>query len=278
MKQGRSRLPGKREPYLARLAELTNEGLSLKECAETLKVSQGLISRDRAILRQRWQEENQDHIEQERFHILEKLNRIEEEAWDAWDRSIGQATKTTKRVRQVNGEARQEISESIETMNGDPRYLAIINDTYRRRSAILGLDAPKEMTVDATTTTFNIKAKLDLGISDADRWIKELQSNGPIREAEVAMQERPVLPVGVRDETSGREPSVDTGPMPGGGGKSERNARSLGERALQIHDHNVRIDDTGHTEQPGTNGMHPVVQSTNGKSVPPSNQRGTGEQ
>ena len=273
----KTKTKSERELHLSKVAEGLHAGKSIKQTAIELDRTGASISKDRRILRMRWAKKNTDYIQEEKFDQLEKLNRIEEEAWDAWDRSIGERSQTTRRVVQRNGVEERIVSETTETLAGDPRYLSTLNDVIRRRCSILGVDAPKEMMVDATTT-LNVKAKLDLGVSDADRWIRELQSNGPIREAEVVVQARSVLPVGVRDETSGRESSVDTGQVSGRGATTERDAGSLGERAIQIHDHHVRADDTGHTEQSGVDGVHPVVQSTNGKSVSSSDQRSTGEQ
>ena len=265
-----------REQHLNRVAKGLAQGQTIRQQAQELDRSLTMISMDRRTLRMRWAEQNKNHIREERFDQLEKLNRVEEEAWEAWDRSIGETAKQTRRVTQSNGQQVQVVSEETVTLTGDPRYLDTINKVVSRRCAILGLDAPQEMEVNATS--INVEAKLDIGISDASRWLGEVLGGGAVQDSEVAVQERPVLPSGIRMQEGGREPSVDTGAVPGGGGESERDAGSVGAGALQVDDHHVRDDDTEHPEQSGSNMLHSILQPTNGQSVSPTDQGGTRKQ
>lgn len=83
-----------------------------------------------------------NHVEAE----LVKLDKIESEAWDAWERSKRDAVRK-KVERETTGKGKRKgekvkQSATTEGRDGDPRYLAIIADVSRRRAALLGLDAP----------------------------------------------------------------------------------------------------------------------------------------
>jgi len=265
-----------REQHLNLVAEGLAQGKTVRQQAKELDRSPGMITLDRRTLRMRWAEQNKHYIQEEKFDQLEKLNRVEEEAWEAWSRSIGETVKQTRRVTQRNGQQEQTVSEETVTLAGDPRYLDQINKVVSRRCALLGMDAPQEMEVNATTV--NVQAQLDIGVSDASRWLGELLGSGAVQDAAVAVQERPILPAGVRMQEGGREPSVDTGTVPGGGGKPERNAGPVGAGTLQEHNYHVRADDTGHSEQSGGDLLHSLLQQANGKGVSEADQGGTGKQ
>ena len=72
---------------------------------------------------------------------LAKIDRIECEAWDAWERSKLESVKT--RQSKVEGD-RKSTAATVdkEAQNGDPRYLSAVMSCIERRSKLLGLDAP----------------------------------------------------------------------------------------------------------------------------------------
>jgi len=183
----KTKSPAEREAHLARVSEGIADGRTVREQAEELDRSPSAIVVDRRILRMRWLEQNEQNITAEKYDQLEKLNRIEEEAWAAWDRSIGETVKQTRRISQQNGERVQTVSEETATTAGDPRYLEQINKAVSRRCQILGLNAPAEATINATS--INIQAQLDIGIRDAAKWLEGHSAGRSIQAAAVAGKE-----------------------------------------------------------------------------------------
>jgi hypothetical protein len=77
---------------------------------------------------------------------LAKLDFIEEQAMEAWFRSIGQAKKTQVR-RDGAGAVIEQLDVSEDTI-GDPRFLVQMQSVIDRRAKLLGLDAPQTLVVD----------------------------------------------------------------------------------------------------------------------------------
>ena len=82
-----------------------------------------------------------EHVAQQ----LDRLDYIEGEALDAWEKSKGKHKVTT--TTRKTGEDGEQVSTREETSEGDPRYLAIANDCGRQRAEILGLNAAKKIDV-----------------------------------------------------------------------------------------------------------------------------------
>ena len=183
----KTRSPAEREQHLSRVSDGIADGKTVRQQAEELDRTPSAISTDRRILRMRWAEQNAENITAEKFDQLEKLNRIEEEAWAAWDRSIGETVKQTRRITQQHGERVQTVSEETSTLAGDPRYLEQINKAVQRRCQILGLNAPAEAPIHATSV--NIQAQIDLGVQDASRWLEGHSTGGSLQASAVAGKE-----------------------------------------------------------------------------------------
>lgn len=127
------------------VADLYVKGWTQREIASHLNVSQGLISQDMTALRAEWRasrlEDTQEFVDLE----LRKLDRLEREAWAAWDRSQKPAQEATTVTKDG---ADMPTKKKISGRNGDPRYLAVVAKCIERRCALLGLDAPKQLTMD----------------------------------------------------------------------------------------------------------------------------------
>ena len=82
-------------------------------------------------------------------HVTETLARLFElidVTRAAYDRSIGEIRKETRKVRRSGKDAKEggaEVTVFTETLNGDPRYLALIAGYIQQIRELLGLDAPK---------------------------------------------------------------------------------------------------------------------------------------
>ena len=81
---------------------------------------------------------------------LKKLDKIEVELWTAWENSKGSKRKTKIKGGGINDGIATggELAErSLETTNGDPRYLDLLLKVQERRAKLLGYNAPMKVNV-----------------------------------------------------------------------------------------------------------------------------------
>lgn len=81
---------------------------------------------------------------------LKKLDKIEVELWTAWENSKGSKRKTKIKNGTINNGIATggELAErSLETTNGDPRYLDLLLKVQERRAKLLGYNAPMRVNV-----------------------------------------------------------------------------------------------------------------------------------
>lgn len=81
---------------------------------------------------------------------LKKLDKIEIELWTAWENSKGSKRKTKIKNGTINNGIATggELAErSLETTNGDPRYLDLLLKVQERRAKLLGYNAPMRVNV-----------------------------------------------------------------------------------------------------------------------------------
>ena len=133
---------------------------------KTLSVSQ--ICQDIKVIRERWAENEISNFNERVSLELAKIDALELEAYESWQRSKGRKIRITKKVSQqqpgmvesVTDEG-EIVSEEVEgaivgviekttteeELVGDARYLDIIYKCIDRRIKLLGLDAPTKIKV-----------------------------------------------------------------------------------------------------------------------------------
>jgi hypothetical protein len=118
------------------VAELFLQGWSQPAIAEHLHVSQPTICADLKAIRQEWRESALRDFDELRAIELQKLDFMEREAWAGWFRSQKPAQSAI-----VTGDGAGNLTrKSMKHQMGDPRYLAIVNQSIAQRRAIFGLD------------------------------------------------------------------------------------------------------------------------------------------
>lgn len=125
-----------REKDRAELAQLYCEGWTIKDLADHFGVSMQIICRDMNILRARWIAEGKANYGEWINRELITLDKIEVEAWNAWEESKKPQLKTVK--SDLND------SKSATTQSGNPKFLEIITNNLARRAKLLGYDAPEK--------------------------------------------------------------------------------------------------------------------------------------
>ncbi len=147
------------EGHLDVLADLYLQKVPQTKIAKQLGISPATVTRDMKILVARWKDSSLSNIN-DKIHIeLRTIDRVEAEAWTAWEKSKLDKTKRTDKVNAVHAKIRKDIADRegvvpgteklIETIKstegrvGDPRYLEVVARCIERRCKIMGLDSPE---------------------------------------------------------------------------------------------------------------------------------------
>ena len=141
-------MPVKRSKKLAiiqrrqRVADLYLQGLTQTTIAEHLGTCQSIVCDDLKAIRAQWQESSVRDFDTAREVELRRIDRIQAEASEAWEKS-----KQPEQAATVSGEGsvNQKVRKSVKNRHGDPRFLDIMLKCVASRRAILGLDAPMEI-------------------------------------------------------------------------------------------------------------------------------------
>lgn len=146
LRHGYRRTPEQRENDLVFCTDLFLRGYSYRQIADLLNqrnVKMGLdyaivppmrVYKDLKQLLINWKREHEENIDLYITKELSKLDKIEAELWDAWERS---KKRIVSKIRQSGLK-----TERSETFAGNPRYLDLVLSVQQRRAKLLGLDAP----------------------------------------------------------------------------------------------------------------------------------------
>ena len=102
-----------------------------------LAISQPTVCQDLQAIRKQWRESAIRDFDAARELELQKLDRVEREAWAAWERSQQPAQSAV-----VSGDGTGHARKSLHTQHGDLRALETVLKCNAARRAMLGLDAP----------------------------------------------------------------------------------------------------------------------------------------
>lgn len=137
-------MPVKRSKTLAilerrqQVADLYLQGWTQTAIAEQLHVAQPTVCDDLQRIRKEWRESAIRDFDETRAIELLKIDRVEREAWAAWQRSQQPSQSAV-----VTGDGPQkQTRRSLKHQIGDPRFLDQVSKCISQRRALLGLDAP----------------------------------------------------------------------------------------------------------------------------------------
>jgi ParB-like chromosome segregation protein Spo0J len=119
-----------------RVADLYLQGTTQTAIAEQLGYAQSTICGDLKEIRKTWRESAIRDFDLAREIELQKLDRIEREAWAAWERS----QKPLQSARFKEGGSPERGEKTVKNQYGDPRFLDQVLKCCASRRALLGLD------------------------------------------------------------------------------------------------------------------------------------------
>lgn len=148
------------------VARMRYNGAQEIEIAQALGYSQPTASRDIAKIVARWEQSIVGTMDDMRRHELAKLDMMEEELMEQFERSKADYTK--KVIEEGSGGKAGSKKGRIETGSqiGDPRFIQAMLGVQDRRAKLIGMDAPSqsELQLNGVIATATFDAT---GMSDA---------------------------------------------------------------------------------------------------------------
>ena len=148
------------ELFLRRNMTLRQIAAEVQERTEQ-EVSFQQISKDIKWIRKQWRMETIKNYEDAQNQEVAKLNEIEREAWEAYQRTVGLHRKQTRKRGAAETDENAETTVTEEELAGDPRFLIVAKDCVEKRCKIKGLEEPVKYDVEARVGVVDARAKLE---------------------------------------------------------------------------------------------------------------------
>jgi predicted transcriptional regulator len=130
------RTPTQRENDLERIAAMYLRGNRQADIAAELGIAQQQVSYDLKEIHKRWRESTLVSINEVKHRELSRIDELERTYWDAWQRSIGEKTKT-RTEKAVDGVSKASIEK--ESLVGNPAFLNGVLSCIEQRCKIFGI-------------------------------------------------------------------------------------------------------------------------------------------
>lgn len=132
-----------------RIADLYLQGWLQADIAKSIGVAQSTVSRDLVALHGEWKKSALLDFNEAKARELAKVDRLEREYWEAWQRSCENAeTVRQEGSRKGDGDGLPPVDKIVKTSKGqagDPRFLQGVQWCIDRRCKILGVDAAQKL-------------------------------------------------------------------------------------------------------------------------------------
>lgn len=123
------------------VSDMYLQGYKQVEIAAKHRVSQQMISLDLQHIQREWLQSSMMDFNEAKSRELARIDRLEREYWQAWNRSLTEQVKTSKRAKDKPTGAEKEASEARESRTGDERFLAGVRWCIEQRLKIFGVYA-----------------------------------------------------------------------------------------------------------------------------------------
>jgi Helix-turn-helix domain len=160
-----ARSKGKRERDLNLIADLYVQKVPQAEIAKAVGLSQGTVSTEIKRLIEFWKEQRLDDLDKIKLEQLHRIDRMERELWEAWNKSkrSGKRTITKSKAGEFSGSVQQDkywSAKSVEedVIAGDMQYMHGIQWCVQERNKIIGLYAPKKLAATDPTGMFEARS------------------------------------------------------------------------------------------------------------------------
>lgn len=140
------RTPIQREDDRRRVAELYLRQWTQVAIAAELGIDQSTVSRDLQAIQKQWRESAIVDMNEAKQRELARIDALELEYWQAWQRSQEDIVSSTSKHRGADKEdlRREELSLQKKQQDGDPRFLQGVQWCIEQRCKLLGINAPEK--------------------------------------------------------------------------------------------------------------------------------------
>ena len=188
-----SRTKLERERDLAMIADYYLSGRTQADIAKRLHVSRQQVGYDVKVLQKRWQAAALQKIDRAKWEELAKIDNLEREHWRAWRRSCrAKETKTAEKATGADRDRTKAVSRH-EQRDGNPIFLAGIQWCIAQRCTILGLNAPKQISIQLIEELLDILPS-ELGATVRAVLVGPCRPAGAVALAQEAGSEPPACP------------------------------------------------------------------------------------
>lgn len=172
----------------ALVSEYYAKGWTMAQIADEIGVDVSTVSRSIKRIHEAWKEAAAVNYDSTALQQLRKLDMIEKEAWEAWERSVGDSVKLRKEAgfnSKGNFERQVEI---LEKQAGASEYLRLVLDCVDKRAKLLGLDAPLQVMHKHSVSMVDPREAKD----KLSAWVESFRKSGPALPAEAGASAEPV--------------------------------------------------------------------------------------
>lgn len=129
-----------RDIDITRIAPLYLQGKNYREIAEALGLSIKQVAVDITTIKEDWRKTYIEDFNEYRKRELLKVDLIEAEAWEAWERSKkGRTSKVKSAEDSQQFGSRRSATEEHSESHGDVQYLQIVHTCVNTRARLLGI-------------------------------------------------------------------------------------------------------------------------------------------
>ena len=155
MASGPKRSKIQREADLERISSLYLRGWRQVDIAAEVGVAQSQIAYDLKTIQSRWRKQTAINLDEAKNKELARIDTLEREYWDAWERSKGERVKGRQKQSETGGKKKVEwATVEKEQLIGNPAYLSGVEKCIEMRCKLLGIYAPTK--VDAVTKNIDL--------------------------------------------------------------------------------------------------------------------------
>ena len=153
-----------RRRQVARLLAMQG-GMTGKEVAETIGISESTASRDIAAVKKLWREEMIEHVDVMVARDLAELGMVKQEAWWCYQQSIENGEETVTETVLADG---KEIVTTVKTNpKADLHALKLVQSCIEKKRKILGLDKEGAGAGGAKLVSFTVRIGDRVLVSEA---------------------------------------------------------------------------------------------------------------
>lgn len=129
---------------MTKTAALYIKGVPIRRIGQELGVHHSTVIYYLDQIRAAWLASMLRNFDAQRAEAVARIDKLEAEAWDAWERSKQPRRSLQVKAKTVGTMTVKDRQYKRQTYIGNPEYLAVIGQCIERRCKLLGLDAPEK--------------------------------------------------------------------------------------------------------------------------------------